>query len=255
MSITKKKPIVMTMYWSEYNQEYGRKNHNPKTIFSSTLTRMTSGSYYDINSILMEEEIIPVSWSLDQKELGYLAKKGGDPLVSTSRFFSLQRFYPFKLKRNTPVKLPLWAVQQLSDTPDFQCLMPDKYSTSLREHNLADPTNVSLNESPFYYQVGKQVASLPYFINDYLIQTLFTMWASRYQILLLHSHNYHHSEDKAIIDRLCLEEKESFVPFYNLFLSHFPVFTSANNQMNLTHQWHAHQLGKLLPSLLSLDKI
>ena len=38
-------------------------------------------SYYDLDDILSGEELVPVSWSTDQKELGHLAKKGGDSLV------------------------------------------------------------------------------------------------------------------------------------------------------------------------------
>ena len=51
-------------------------------------------SYYDLDDILAGEELVPVSWSTDQKELGHLAKKGGDSLVcalnlETCCFYSL----------------------------------------------------------------------------------------------------------------------------------------------------------------------
>ena len=103
--------------------------------------------------------------------------------------------------------LPLWAAENLAQFPDFNCFMPEKYSTGHREHIIADPTNVSLSDSPYFYQIGKQIASLPAFSMDYLIQTLFLIWASRYQVILLHAHNYHPIEDKSILDRLCQEEK------------------------------------------------
>ena len=98
--------------------------------------------------------------------------------------------------------MPLWATEQFARLPDFNCKMPDKYSVGQREHILADPTNVSFSDSPYYYQVGKQISALPAFIHDYLLQTLFTIWSSRYQLLLLRGHTYHPAEDKQVVDRL-----------------------------------------------------
>lgn len=39
------------------------------------------GDYYDLDDILAGEETITVSWTSDQPELGYLAKRGSDNVV------------------------------------------------------------------------------------------------------------------------------------------------------------------------------
>ena len=46
-------------------------------------------SYYDLDDILAGEELIPVSWNTDQRELGYLAKKGGTSLVCINFFICI----------------------------------------------------------------------------------------------------------------------------------------------------------------------
>lgn len=123
-------------------------------------------------------------------------------------------YYIFvKLKKNTHVELPLWAAVQFATSSYFVSYMPEKYSRAQREHIYADPTNITLFDSPYFYEVGKQISSLPSLANDNLLPFLFLVWSVRYQQILLTAHNYDSKSDDALVSRMSLMEKDSLIFF------------------------------------------
>ena len=101
----------------------------------------SSSSYYDIDSILSEEERVPSIFNVDGVQLGFLDPSSFDD----------------DLKKDTNIELPFWLCKTLQSKGMVNIESPKFYKHKFLEHMEADPSVVNLREkSPYYYEVCKQ---------------------------------------------------------------------------------------------------
>jgi GINS complex subunit 3 len=87
-------------------------------------------SYYDIDAILAEEELLPCSTLFDFTYLAHL-----DPDLAEGEHF---------LPENSRVKIPLWAVEKWAVLGYVRLQLPRHYGRKARERLEADPSEVDL---------------------------------------------------------------------------------------------------------------
>jgi len=91
-------------------------------------------SYYDLDAILSEEELVPCFTNFD---FSFLARLDPD-------------FYPDDdntngvLKENCKLKMPIWAVQKWGPLGYVKMVLPRHYGRKAREKLEADPLQVDL---------------------------------------------------------------------------------------------------------------
>ena len=95
---------------------------------------MTNSSYYDIDSILAEEELIPCTTLFDFNHLGHL-----DP--DNNRRGPSQDHY---LPEASRIILPLWAVEKWAMLGFVRLSLPRHYGRKARELLDADPGSADL---------------------------------------------------------------------------------------------------------------
>jgi len=86
-------------------------------------------SYYDIDAILAEEELIPCTALFDFSYLSHL-----DPDVHEKHY----------LPENSRIKVPLWAVEKWANLGFVRLSLPRHYARKARERLEADPSEVDL---------------------------------------------------------------------------------------------------------------
>ena len=96
-------------------------------------------SYYDIDAILAEEELIPCETLGDFSYLAHLDPDYKGPTTSGSSRQS-SSFLP----ERTRIKLPLWSVEKLSALAFAELSIPRHYSRKARERLEADPGDANL---------------------------------------------------------------------------------------------------------------
>lgn len=89
-----------------------------------------SPSYYDIDSILAEEELVPCSNLFDFSHLSHL-----DPEA---------RHGESHLPEGSQIKMPLWAVEKWANLGFVRVSLPRHFSRKARERLEADPAEVDL---------------------------------------------------------------------------------------------------------------
>lgn len=88
-------------------------------------------SYYDIDAILAEEELIPCTNLFDFSHLAHL-----DPdLIGTGKHY---------LPESSQVKLPLWAMEKWAMLGFVRMSLPRHYGRKARERLAADPAQADL---------------------------------------------------------------------------------------------------------------
>jgi GINS complex subunit 3 len=88
-------------------------------------------SYYDIDTILAEEELVPCTNLFDFSHLAHL-----DPdLVDTDKHY---------LPESSQVKVPLWAMEKWAMLGFVRISLPRHYSKKARERLAADPSEADL---------------------------------------------------------------------------------------------------------------
>ena len=116
---------------------------------------MTSSSYYDIDAILAEEELIPCTTLFDFSHLAHLdpdgthdhhrlrtaAKDGLDS--GSAKIRSASRRGTF-LPENSRIKVPLWAVEKWALLGFVRLQLPRHYGRKARERYDADPGDADL---------------------------------------------------------------------------------------------------------------
>jgi hypothetical protein len=105
---------------------------------------MSLSSYYDIDAILAEEELLPCQTLFDFIHLAHL-----DPDCDKAEY----------LPQNTQLKLPLWAVEKWAQLAYIRITPPRHYGAKTRQRLEADPTDVDLRyvhveTSYFHYCVS-----------------------------------------------------------------------------------------------------
>lgn len=97
---------------------------------AATRIATTSSSYYDIDSILAEEELVPCTTLFDFSHLSHLdldARHGDTHLAEGSQ-----------------IKMPLWAVEKWASLGYVRLSLPRHYSRKARERLEADPGDADL---------------------------------------------------------------------------------------------------------------
>ena len=98
----------------------------------------SSSSYYDIDSILAEEELIPSTALFDFSHLAYL-----DPEHSSSHSRNNNNSQSY-LPENSRIKLPIWAIKEMAMLGFVRLSLPRHYSRRARERLEADPGDADL---------------------------------------------------------------------------------------------------------------
>jgi GINS complex subunit 3 len=96
----------------------------------------SSSSYYDIDAILAEEELVPCTTLFDFSHLSYFdpdARHGESHLPEASN-----------------VKMPLWAVEKWATLGYVRLSLPRHYSRKARERLEADPGDADLRYVGYY---------------------------------------------------------------------------------------------------------
>jgi GINS complex subunit 3 len=125
-------------------------------------------SYYDIDDILAEAEVLPCVFNTDGVDLGYLD-------LSTQHA---------DLKKNAKVELPYWLTTYLADRNYVKLDVPSCFGNAYRIQLLADPRAANLKDRCFYfYELGLKIAIL---INDATITDMLqVVLASRLQDIII----------------------------------------------------------------------
>ncbi|CAM9848663.1 unnamed protein product [Choristocarpus tenellus] len=111
-----------------------------------------SGTYYDLDTILSEEERVPCIFTLDAVGMGML-----DPTTADD-----------DLTKGTKVEFPLWMARYLYFKAMVDLELPKHYTEKFREQLDAGPGAVNLREkSKYYYEIGGVLAGL---LNDRKLQ-------------------------------------------------------------------------------------
>lgn len=92
-------------------------------------TMPSQSSYYDIDAILAEEELVPCTTQFDFSYLAHL-----DPDVHDKSY----------LPEGSRVKLPLWAVEKWAEVNFVSLALPRHYQRKSRERLEAAPSEVNL---------------------------------------------------------------------------------------------------------------
>lgn len=116
---------------------------------------MSQCSYYDIDEILAEEELIPVTNNLNFFLLAHL-----DPDYSHSAR-SQSRQAKNILLEGTRFKMPLWSIKKWAELNYLTVRIPKHYGKRARERLNADPVSVDLRKwNERYYRSGMAIVRL-----------------------------------------------------------------------------------------------
>eukprot|EP00980_Cylindrotheca_fusiformis_P017944 scaffold5703_cov132-Cylindrotheca_fusiformis.AAC.3 len=107
----------------------------------------SSSSYFDVDAILAEEELIPCSTLFDFSHLAHLDPDDtgdGDYLAESSR-----------------IKMPLWAVREWAMLGFVRLSLPRHYGRKARERLEADPGDADLRKkNERYFSAGRMLVDL-----------------------------------------------------------------------------------------------
>jgi len=104
------------------------------------------GHYYDIDDILAEGQVLPVSFQVDAIELGYLDETGesGDDL-----------------QKDTKIALPFWLIKPLHFRNMIRVEKPLFFQQRFADALLVDPTVINLRgKCAFWYVLGYKLCKL-----------------------------------------------------------------------------------------------
>lgn len=111
-----------------------------------------ASSYYDIDAILAEEELIPCTTLFDFSHLNYL-----DPDAATTS----SPHGTTHLREGSQIKMPLWAVDKWASLGYVRLALPRHYSRKARERLEADPGDADLRKrTERFFQSGKLIVDL-----------------------------------------------------------------------------------------------
>ncbi|RKP08192.1 DNA replication complex GINS protein psf3 [Thamnocephalis sphaerospora] len=100
--------------------------------------------YYDIDSILADQQRIPCTMNIEGTALGYLDNNPGEDLPYGSH-----------------LELPLWLAQALARSQQVAIDMPKAYGESMRNSMKASTGNIDLQQlGPYYYLFGTKLLAL-----------------------------------------------------------------------------------------------
>lgn len=108
-----------------------------------------SNSYYDIDAILAEEELIPCTTLFDFSHLAHLDSDGGtqdqqQQQQHQPRHNGTKTTTNSLLPENSRIKIPLWAVEKWAMLGFVRLQLPRHYGRKARERYDADPGDADL---------------------------------------------------------------------------------------------------------------
>lgn len=141
-------------------------------------------SYYDIDSILAEEELVPCAVLLDFSHLAHLdpdaahsasaariADDGGDADASNGGATKKRRRPDHRLPEGCRIKMPLWAMEKWALLGYVRAGLPRHYGRRARERLEADPGSAELrSRNERFYFSGMLLVSLVERCSDVLAQ-------------------------------------------------------------------------------------
>eukprot|EP01095_Lingulamoeba_sp_RSL-Kostka_P009431 TRINITY_DN3267_c0_g1_i2.p1 TRINITY_DN3267_c0_g1~~TRINITY_DN3267_c0_g1_i2.p1 ORF type:complete len:152 (-),score=35.43 TRINITY_DN3267_c0_g1_i2:286-741(-) len=149
-------------------------------------------SYYDIDSILAEEEKLPIQFIVEAKYLGQFSPNSTDDSLH--------------LKEGTKVDCQYWLASQLWIHSYCELLIPLQYSQQFQQKLKAGPNEIPLNSFPFYYDIGLYISNLSEDerLNNILLET----FAERYKQLISKSYNWQNNQFTELNNHYCTIEKD-----------------------------------------------
>ncbi|KAJ4457465.1 putative 40S ribosomal protein S17-B [Paratrimastix pyriformis] len=180
-------------------------------------------SYYDLDEILAEEQVIPVQFKREAADLGHL-----DPSSLEDR-----------LAKDARVELPLWMGKSLLEHNIARVGNPKHLAADFQSMVTAAPTHVNLSPHPYYYEVGCQMARLTR--ERGLVPYLVRSFADRFQMILQTCHNCDDSDRGKFLQKLTVSEVK--------------LFNAGNESLDRYRHWRNRSNTKLKPSpLLGLQR-
>ena len=108
-------------------------------------------SYYDIDEILAEEELIPVTNLIDFQYLAYLDPNCSQRPIDKKSYTGTGDKARYKhtseqcyLPEGTKFKMPLWSIVKWAELQFVQLSLPSHYSHKARKRLEAEPAEVDL---------------------------------------------------------------------------------------------------------------
>ncbi|KAJ8624098.1 hypothetical protein MRB53_032628 [Persea americana] len=162
--------------------------------------------YYDIDDIMMEEELISVVFQVGANGIGLL-----DPGSETNR-----------IEQGAKVDLPFWLAHELYLRQAVGVQLPAAYNQKTRKEIQADAACVDLkSRCPYFYELGCMIAPL---VRDRTIGSfLLYTFVSRYKEILSKAH------------RTALAAVPKFFPLLTREESH--LFEAAHSSMAAFKKW------------------
>jgi hypothetical protein len=119
------------------------------------------GGYYDIDSFLAEEELIPCTTNFDFSYLAHLDpdRRGTEMMISRTTSSSTAKANV--LPENTRLKLPFWEISKWIELGYCKMNLPRHYSLRARERYMADPHETDLRRrNPQFYRSAKIILDI-----------------------------------------------------------------------------------------------
>jgi hypothetical protein len=137
---------------------------------------MSSCSYYDLDAILAEEELIPVTNLFNFHHLAHLDpnhvqessrsskhtdKETDEAQDSSAQSSNVRKRPQHYLPQNTKIQMPLWSIRTWAQLGFLKIGLPRPFAPKVRQRLQADPIQVDLrSKSPWYYIAGMQYIDL-----------------------------------------------------------------------------------------------
>jgi len=126
-----------------------------------------NSEYFNVEDILVENEVVPSTFSSDARNLGFLDDYGGSQ----------------DLKAGVRVNLPYWIGYVLADRQMIRLSLPKVYSAKMKSVLLSDALSVNFRDaSLYYYDLGYKLAAISG--DEELVDNLQTALSLRYQYIL-----------------------------------------------------------------------
>jgi len=171
--------------------------------------------YYDVHSVLAEDEKAQVHFNTDVYQLGFLDNGAGRRDIA----------------QGSKVELPIWLGLALGAGNFVDLQLPMMFQGRFLLSLLADPPVMNLRDkSPYYYEVGAQ---LSHFLRSRgeggrpLIHDLVTAFSTRYGDILDKSQNSRGEDTTKVTKKLTQLERE--------------LFKSGYDAANELHRWKRRQ--------------
>eukprot|EP00761_Pharyngomonas_kirbyi_P008848 gb/GECH01008860.1/.p1 GENE.gb/GECH01008860.1/~~gb/GECH01008860.1/.p1 ORF type:complete len:249 (+),score=54.76 gb/GECH01008860.1/:1-747(+) len=210
---------------------------------------MVKSGYYDIDSILAEQESVTTKFNVDAYGLAFLSgnqherdlshddeddndndyEHSEDDPQDTKRKQEYRHLKQEKLSSGERVNMPLWLAENLRRTQTVFMELPSFLSIKFREALRADPAIINLLEkSPHYFELGTifSVITEDAELQDQLLQA----WVTRFRNILTNAQNFV-SEDYSSFTRKLTHSEQK-------------LFDIGKSSVDAFLEWKSHGVGR-----------